>query len=808
MNTNYRIQRACVIGAGTMGAAIAAHLANVGIPVDLLDIVPGKLTAEEAAKGKTLADREVRDRLARTGLERARKARPAAFVNEDAVRLVRVGNTEDDFARVGEADWVIEAIIEQLGPKRALMERIEAARKPAALVSTNTSGIPIASIAEGRSPEFRAHFLGTHFFNPPRYLKLLEIIPTADTDPGVVAWMREFGERVLGKGVVMCKDTPNFIANRLASVSGAFMLDYVLEHGYTVEEVDRLTGELIGHPKTASFRLLDLVGFDVAVDVRRNLYDAVPGDESREVLRSPRVEKLSQTLLERGWLGNKSGQGFYKETRGPDGKKDFWPLNLETLEYEAPVKPRFPSVGKAKDVEPVSERVKILLAADDRAGQLIRALTWNSLAYASRRVPEIADDIVSVDNAVRWGFMHEAGPFQTWDALGVADTVARMEADGVAPAPWVKEMLAAGFPSFYQYQSGRAVGYYDLATHAYCPLPANPQVIVLKDLKATGKVIEKNPGATLVDLGDGVAGLEFHTKMNSLDPDIFAMFETAFERVDREFAGLVVGNDAANFCVGANIAIVAIGAQNQAWDQVELGVRSFQSLLQRMRYFGKPVVVAPAGMALGGGAEITMAGTQAVAAAESYIGLVEVGVGLVPAGGGCKEIVRRVVSPPMQTAGASALPYLRRAFETVGQAKVGTSAAESRDLGFLGPCDRIVPNRDHLLAEAKREVLAMSAAGYRPPAPARLYAAGRDALAALQVGIFMFRDGEYISDHDAKVGRKLAHVLCGGDLSAGQWVDEQHFLDLEREAFLSLVGEPKTIERIWHTLQTGKPLRN
>ncbi len=805
---NYRINRACVIGAGTMGAAIAAHLANVGIPVDLLDVVPSQPTPEEAKRGKSLADPEVRNRLAAAGLERARKSRPASFFAEDRVRLVTVGNTEDHFERVAAADWVIEAIIEQRAPKQALMERIEALRRPNAIVSTNTSGIPVASIVEGRSPEFRAHFLGTHFFNPPRYLKLLEIIPLPDTSPDVLKFMAGFGERVLGKGVVICKDTPNFIGNRIASMSGAFMLDYVLAHGYTVDEVDRLTGDLIGHPKTASFRLLDLVGFDIAADVRRNLYDLIPNDEAREVLRSPRVEALSQAMLDRRWLGNKTGQGFYKEVRGSDGKKDYWSLNLETFEYQPPTKPRFESVGKAKDVEPLGERLKILLAAGDRAGQLLRALTFNSLAYASHRVPEIADDIVSIDNAVRWGFMHQSGPFEGWDALGVADTLTRMEAEGYHAAPWVAEMLAGGHATFYQYEDGRKVGYYDPATRAYCPLPTSPQVIVLKDLKASGKLIQKNNGASLVDLGDGVAGLEFHTKMNALDPEIFAMLDTALERVERDFAGLVIGNQAENFSVGANIMFVAMGAQNQLWDQVEAGVRSMQALVQRVRYNPKPVVMAPAGMALGGGAEMVMAGARVTAAAEAYIGLVEVGVGLVPAGGGCKEMVRRVVSPPMQTPGTSALPFLQRVFQTVGQAKVGTSAVESRDLGFLGPCDRVVANRDHLLAEAKREVLALDAAGYRPPAPARLYAAGRDALAALTVGVFMLREGEYISDHDALVGRKLAHVLCGGDLSAPQWVDEQYFLDLEREAFLSLVGEPKTIERIWHTLQTGKPLRN
>ncbi len=803
----YHIRRACVIGAGTMGASIAAHLANVGIPVYLLDIVPTALTPDEQAQGQSLADPAVRNRIVAGGLERARKARPASFYHADAARLVTVGNLEDHFDWVSQADWVIEAIIEALAPKRELMARIDAARKPTAIITTNTSGIPVASIAEGASEAFRQHFLGTHFFNPPRYLKLLELIPTPDTRLEVLQFMARFGEQTLGKGVVICKDTPNFVANRLGSMSGTFLLDYALAHDYSVEEVDRLTGELIGRPKTASFRLLDLVGFDIAMHVRQNLYSAIPADEAREVLQSPRVAQLAKTMLDRGWLGNKTGQGFYKEVR-QNGKKDFWPLNLDSLEYEAPKKPRFESVGQAKDIESLPERLRLLIAAPDRAGQLIRALIFNGLAYASQRVPEIADDLLSIDNAVRWGFMHQAGPFEIWDMLGVADTAAGMEAEGYAPAAWVKAMLAAGCPTFYQYADGIAVGQYDLKTKAYRSFTPNPQVIVLKDLKAAGKVIAKNAGASLIDLGDGVAGLEFHTKGNSLDQDIFAMFEQAFERVDRDFAGLVVGNQGENFSLGANIGFVAIAAQNQAWDQLDQAARTFQDLAMRMRYFPRPVVVAPAGRALGGGTEVIFGGARVVAAAESYIGLVEVGVGIVPAGGGCKEMVRRVINPAMQTKNASVLPFLQRVFETIGQAKVGTSAAESRALGYLDACDRIVVNRDHVLAEAKREVLTLDAQGYRPPAPARLYAAGRDALAALRVGVFMFRQGEYISDHDALIGGKLAHVLCGGDLSAPAWVDEQHFLDLEREAFLSLVGEPKTIERIWHTLQTGRPLRN
>ncbi len=804
---NTLIEKAVVIGAGTMGAAIAAHLANAGVRVTLLDIVPSELTPQEEKQGLTLQDRVVRDRIARQGLERALKARPAAFFTKDTAAVVSVGNLEDDLGVVAEADWVIEAIIENLDIKRQLMARLDELRGQETIVSTNTSGIPVASIAEGRSEGFRAHFLGTHFFNPPRYLKLLEIIPTPDTLPEVVQGISAFAERRLGKGVVLCKDTPNFIANRLGSVAGAFMLDYVLEHGYTVEEVDSITGPLIGRPKTASFRLLDLVGLDVASHVRRNLAQALPDDESIPYLTSPRAEKLTQAMIERGWLGNKTGQGFYKKVVGEDGKKEYWHLNLETLEYEPPSKPRFESVGGAKDLPTAAERIKAMLAAEDRAGELIRAITYHGLSYASRRVPEIADTPLPIDDAMRWGFMHEAGPFETWDALGVADTVEAMKAAGFEPAAWVGEMLSAGHQSFYRYQGKRKIGVYNPARKDYDPVEPDPNAVVLAALKAEGKVVEQNDGASLIDLGGGVLCLEFHTKANALDEDIFRMFDRALELVRKDFLGLVIGNQADNFSVGANLFTVAVAAQNGLWDQLEEAVRSFQELNMRLRYSPVPVVVAPAGMALGGGCEITMAAPRVVAAAESYIGLVEVGAGVIPAGGGCKEILRRVLNPAMRTKNADNFPFLQRIFETVGMAKVGSSAEEARELGFLGPADRVVMNRDHLLAEAKREVLHL-APTYRPPIPEKIYAAGRDALAALRVGVYMMREGHYISDHDRLVGEKLAHVLTGGEISRPAWVDEWYILDLEREAFLSLCGEEKTQQRMWHLLQTGKPLRN
>ncbi|RUM87268.1 MAG: hypothetical protein DSZ24_06565 [Thermodesulfatator sp.] len=551
----YQIRRVTVIGAGTMGAAIAAHLANAGVPVTLLDIVPRELTPEEEKKGLTLQDREVRNRIVRQGFERALKSKPAAFFTKDHAALVTLGNLEDDLEEaVKHSDWVIEAVVERLDIKRSLMERIDAIRPEHTIVSTNTSGIPIKDIAEGRSEGFRQHFLGTHFFNPPRYLHLLEIIPGPDTLPEVVEFISAFGETRLGKGIVPCKDTPNFIGNRIAFGSGAFVLDYVLEHGYTVEEVDAITGPLMGRPKTATFRLIDLVGVDVWDHVGRNLREAIPHDAmAQKYLASERVNNLIAELVKRGWLGNKTKQGFYKQVK-KDGKKEYWHLNLETLEYEPPSKPRFESVGKVKDIEDLGERLKAWVKETDRAAQLVRAILYQGFAYASSVIPEIADTPKPIDDAMRWGFAHQAGPFEIWDMLGVAETVEAMKAEGFPPAPWVEEMLAAGFSTFYEYADGRKVGVYHPGKKAYEPIKRSPKVLFIKEEKAAGKVIEENMGASIVDLGDGVIAVEFHTKMNALDDDIFAMLNRALDLVDEgRYEGIVIG--------GAGLSGVEIAAE-------------------------------------------------------------------------------------------------------------------------------------------------------------------------------------------------------------------------------------------------------
>jgi len=785
----YQVYKAVVIGAGTIGASIAAHLANAGVPVTLLDVA-----AKDGDKNKIVKD----------GWDRCLKAKPANLMADELKSLVRLGNLDDDFGAVAEADWVVEAIVENLRIKRELMARIDEVRKPSAIVSTNTSGIPVNEIAEGRSKEFKKHFLGTHFFNPPRYLKLLEVIPTKDTDKAVIEFISWFGENRLGKGIVLCKDTPNFIGNRVAFGTGAFAMDFFLKNDYTVDEVDALTGPLMGRPKTATFRLMDLVGIDVWDHVGRNLAPLIPYDKlGQEYLKSEAPNKLISTLIERKWLGNKTKIGFYKEFRNAEGKREFWSLDLKTLEHVAPTKPRFESVKAAKDVEDLAGRLKVMLEADDKAAKLIQALTYQSFQYASSIIPEVADTVKPIDDAVRWGFMHEAGPFETWDMLGVRETAKKMKEAGYPAAKWVSAMLKNGVESFYQYRNGEKVAVYDAVKGKYVKLKKIENVVMLKGTK----VVAQNAGATLRDMGDGVACLEFHTKMNSLDEDIMNMTIETFDRLEN-FDGLVIGNEGENFSAGANLFMMVVGAQQGMWDMLDGAVRKLQDMNMRMRYSPKPIVVAPAGLTLGGGCEITMHASRVVAAAETYIGLVELGVGVIPAGAGTKEMLRRIVNPVMRIENSEALPALQKAFLQMGQAKVATSAEEARGMNILNPQDRVVMNRSHLLAEAKNEVLHMIAAGYKPPAPELIYAAGRDALAAIRIGAWMFKEGHYITQYDHHVAGKLAYVMCGGELTRGQWVSEQYILDLEREAILSLFGEEKTQARMWSILQTGKPLRN
>ncbi len=802
----YQIRRVAVLGAGTMGAAIAAHVVNAGLEADLLDIAPGELAPDEERKGLTLDAPAVRDRIVKAGFERMRKAKPAALMSERLASRIRLGNVEDDFERLREADWIVEAIVERLEPKRALMERVEAVCKSSAVVSSNTSGIPLHSIVAGCSDSFRRRFLGTHFFNPPRYLKLMELIPTADTDPELVEFMRHFGEIALGKGAVIAKDTPNFIGNRLGSYAGMQGMRYAFDNGYGIEEVDALTGPLIGRPSTATFRLSDQVGLDIMVGVARNLYEAVPDDESRTELEPPAP---LLRLQEAGLLGIKTGGGFYKRATR-DGKTIFDVLDLETLEYRPAREPAIPVVASAREQGDLAARLRFLVARadEDRDARYVRDTLLPSIAYAARRVPEIADSLVDVDRAMEWGFGQEAGPFRTWDMLGVRDTAAWMEAHGIGVASWVRAMLDAGHDTFYTQQDGRETVYSPLSKR-YEPVPIDPEVIRLDSLRAADKEIARNDSASLLDLGDAVLAFEIHSRASAIDTGVVEMGNRALRELEGgRWAGLVIANEAPNFCVGANLYEVA-GAMNEGGaEAVGPAVEALQDLLMGFRFAPAPVVAAPHGRTLGGGAEIVMSAARVVAAGETYMGLVETGVGLVPAGGGCKELLRRVVSPALAVPGAPPLPFVRQVFETIAMAKVSTSAVEARELGFLSDEDHIVMNPDHLIAAAKRQVLDLAEGYARPAEGATVYAAGSAVAAALRIGVNELQWGGFASAYDGVVTGHLARVLCGGDLSAAQFVPERFILQLERDAFLALLRNEQTLQRIAAMLTTGKPLRN
>jgi len=811
---NPPIRYVTVIGAGTMGAAIAGHLANAGVPVTLLDIAPTELTDEESAAGLSLESHKVRNRIVQQGFDRMVKAKPANLFLPENAKAITLGNLEEDFdAAVGKSDWIIEVIVERAKPKQALMERIERTAPAHAIISTNTSGIPIHIISEGRSDAFRKRFLGTHFFNPPRYLHLLEVIPTPDTAPAIVGRIKHFAEAHLGKGVVVCKDTPNFVANRMISLIQSDIMEYAIEYGYTVEEVDALTGPLIGRPRTGTFRLNDVVGVDVMALVGGNLYDLIPEDESREILRAPLGSALMQTLVDNKLLGSKTGQGFYKTVVNEKGKKEFWGLDLEKasegeIDYMPPAKPRWSSVGEAKDL-PLAERLRALVDASDPAGELIWHTLSRTMAYASHRIPEIADSIVDIDNAMRWGFGWELGLFETWDALGVAETLQRMDAEDVAVAPWVKEMLAAGQDSFYTYNEKGAQLVWNPATKQVAKASADSAGTRINDLRHRNRPLAENEGATLHDMGDGVMLLEYHSKLNVLGPEIFQIMDKAAERLHGGASGLVLGNEGSDYSAGANLLHVVMLAQSGDWQGIADFLRMGQNALMTLRRAPKPVVAAPHNRVLGGGVESCLAADRIVAHAETYMGLVEVGVGIVPAWGGCKEMVRRHISPHMHGTNVNPMPYLRPIFETIGFAKVGESAAQSRNLGFLAPTDRIVMDRDHQLAEAKHEVLAMLDAGYRPPVTTgNVYAGGKAQLASVKIEVYSLQQGGFISEHDGVIANWLGWVLCGGDLSEPAWMDEQYFLDLEMEAVLELGSTLKTQERMAHILQKGTPLRN
>jgi 3-hydroxyacyl-CoA dehydrogenase len=798
-----KIKKAAVLGAGVMGATIAAHLANVGIPSIMLDIVPNQLTPEEEKKGLTLKHPAVRSRFAINGKQNLLKMRPAALAVPEFAGLIEVGNFEDHLSRLAEVDWIIEVVVENLKIKQDLLKKVAAVRRPGTILSTNTSGIPVQDICVGMDLEIKQHFLGTHFFNPPRYMKLLEIIPLPETLPEVVKFVAEFGERVVGKGIVYAKDSPNFIANRIGIFGMLNLMKIMAEEGLTIEEVDAITGPAMGRPRSASFGTTDLVGLDTFAHVAKNLYENAPNDEMREVFQVP---DFVQKMLEKKWLGNKTGQGFYKRIKSEAGKEKLV-LDYKTLEYRPAQKVKFPSLDAVKAASTPADKAKALVYGEDRAGKFAWKITSESLLYAARRVPEIADDIYNIDNAVKWGFNYEAGPFESWDALGVEESVARMRKEGKAIPPLVEKLLAKKHKTFYQKKDGKLY-FFDLKTGRYKKVAENPRIILLPTLKERAKVVKSNAGASLIDMGDGVACLEFHTFMNAIGQEIIEMIHESLKVVEKDFAGMVIGNHAERFSVGANLLMLVGEIMKSNWAGIEGAIKAIQEAMMAMKFFEKPIVAAPHGMALGGGCEVCLSSHRIVAALETYMGQVEMGVGLLPGAAGNKEVYIRCIEGIPDGVNVDLMPFLRKAFENIAMVKVGTSAEECRKLGFLRPTDRVIPNADHLLYEAKQTVLAMVQDGFKPPRPRLVPVAGDGGRAAIKYMANTMRMGGYISEYDEYIVGKLAYILTGGDVLSGALVTEQHLLDLEREAFVSLCGEKKTQDRIGHMLKTNKPLRN
>jgi len=812
------IHKVAILGAGTMGARIAAHFANAGIPSYLLDIVPGDVPPSSGSSA--------RNKIAAAGLEGARKSKPAAFMDAALACYVTVGNFEDDLKKLAEVDWIIEAVVENLEIKRALLKKVDAVRRPGTIITTNTSGLPVGKIAEGFSDDFRRSWFGTHFFNPPRYMRLLELIPTPEADCSLIDAVSHFCDMRLGKGVVMAKDTPNFIGNRIGTFSVLNVMRLMQEMDLTIEEVDMLTGQAVGWPKSATFRTLDLVGLDILGHVVGNMTANV--HDERSDLHLPDFIKQ---MLERKWLGDKTKGGFYKRVKLHDGKEDeHLALDWKTLEYHPRHKPKFPALDMAKNIEDTGARLRMLLGLDggaakgDKAGQFLWSALSDLWTYSANRVPEISDSIVGIDRAMRLGFNWELGPFELWDAAGVEATVVRMKKQGKAVAGNVEKLLGAGHKSWYADDPKTASGrkYWCLETGNWQPVEVPEGVWSVTVAKKANGVVKKNSGASLVDLGDGVGCIEFHSKMNALGADIISLISQTLKPggPGDNFEAFVITNDAANFSAGANLMLLLMSVQEDEWDEIDLAIRQFQGMTQAIKFSTKPVVSAPFGLCLGGGTEISLHAAARQPHAELYTGLVEVGVGLLPGGGGCKEMLLRAVDGPAAARGGKVsgevlvgsiemLEAMKRTFETIATAKVATSAHEARGLGFLNGTDRITMNRERVLTDAKNRALELARAGYEPPVPRTdIPAPGESLLATLKMGVHLMRQGDFITDYEVKLASKIAEVLCGGNITPGTAVSEQYILDLEREAFKSLCGERKTQERIQYTLKTGKTLRN
>src|SRR5579862_1496497 len=792
-----------------MGARIAAHLANAQVPCVLLDIVPRQLTPQEELKGLTLSDPQVRNRIAQAGLDGALKSRPAAFFVPESAHMVSVGNFEDHLSRLKDCDWIIEAVTEDLEVKRALLRQVELVRAPHALVSSNTSGISIAGIAEGFSDDFRRHWLGTHFFNPPRYMKLLEVIPTPDTLREAVQVLSRFGDMVLGKGVVVAKDTPNFIANRIGTFVTMNVFRIMQQDGYTIEEIDALTGPAMGLPKSATFRTLDIVGLDVLVHVVRNLAQSLPNDERRELFEVP---DFVTRMIDRKILGDKTKQGFYKKVKSAGGESEgseIQTLDLGTLEYRPRQKARLPALEMAQNIEDPRQRIATLIQSSDRAGQFYRKVLGDAFHYAATRIPEISDDIVSVDNAMKWGFNWECGPFELFDAVGVSSMAEKWEKENRPVPPLVEKLLATGKKTFYEMADG-ITRYFDFAGSNYKTLEPNAGVILLPSLKAAGREVKKNAGASLIDLGDGVICLEFHSKMNSIGADTVQMIHAGLKALNDNFEAMVIGNQSPNFCVGANLMLVLMAIQEGEWDDLHQAVRAFQNANMALKYASKPVVAAPFGLTLGGGVEMCLHTARVRASAETYMGLVEAGVGIIPAGGGTKEMLVRAMDAAPRDEETDPFVNVKEVFLNIGMAKVSTSGEEALKLGYLSARDSISMNRNRQIADAKKLALDLVNLGYRSRQPRDdIQVLGQAAFAKMKLGLHLMRRAEYISDYDMVVATHLAKVLSGGgEFSSPQRVSEQYLLDLEREAFVSLCGQKKTVERMQYMLKKGKPLRN
>lgn len=800
---NRSIKHVTVLGSGVMGSRIACHFANIGVKVLLLDIVPKSLTAVEMAKGLTEASPSFRNRIVNEALQSTLKSNPSPIYKKSLADHITTGNFEDHLSDIKHSDWIIEVVVENLEIKKNIFEAVEQYRKPGSLITSNTSGIPIHLMAEGRSDDFVKHFCGTHFFNPPRYLRLLEVIPSPGTLPEVVSFLMDYGDVYLGKNTVLCKDTPAFIANRVGVYSIMSLFHLVEKMELTVPEVDKLTGPVIGRAKSATFRTCDVVGIDTLVKVANDLYNRCPKDEARSQFQLP---TYLQTMVANGWFGDKSKQGFYKKIKNAEGKSEIHALNLKTLEYQPQEKVRFAALEQSKSIENIADRLKLLLTATDKAGDFYRQSFYGLFTYCSHRIPEIADDLYLIDEAIGAGFGWDQGPFEVWDMVGLSGTLNAMKALGHAPALWIEEMVAAGNTSFYKYENGIRKCYQP-STKTYVAKGGAESIVYLQPRKANG-VIWKNSGCSLIDIGEGIVNLEFHTKMNTIGGEIIQGVNKSIEIAEQQFRGLVIGNEAANFSAGANLAMILMFAIDQDWDEIDMAVRAFQGMNMRVRHSSIPVVVAPHTLTLGGGCEMTLHADKVVAAAETYIGLVEFGVGLIPGGGGSKEFALRASREYAE--GIIDEQVLRDYFLTIGMAKVSTSALEAFDLKILKKGrDEVVMNRSRQITEAKRAAIELANDGYTKPALGKdIKVLGRAGMGVFFAGASVMQAGGYISKHDQLISEKLAYVMCGGDLSAKTLVTEQYLLDLEREAFVSLCGERKTLERIQAILKTGKPLRN